>query len=137
MSNPAKNIQLVIELLSKLTPKEKEIYYKQGQRDSLLSKANYLTSKLSQAKTTYNECMQSIKAELDEDLFNALINNELSSKQRTEIMSKALSSVSFARKWDNRRRLINQYRELDRKVHDNSKALINIELEIIALQHQK
>ena len=137
MSNPAKNIQLVIELLSKLTPKEKEIYYKQGQLDGLLSKANYLTSKLNQAKTTYNECMKSIKAELDEDLFNALINNELSSKQRTEIMSKALSSVSFARKWDNRRRLINEYRELDRKAEANSKALIDLELEIMALQHQK
>ena len=137
MSNNAKNIQLAIEAFSKLTPKERKIHYKEAERDGLLTKANYLTSKLNQAKLTYNECMKSIEAELDAGLFNALINNELSSKQRTEIMSKALSSVSFARKWDNRRRLINQYRELDRKVHDNSKALINIELEIIALQHQK
>ncbi|MFY9227277.1 MAG: hypothetical protein WAQ98_31695 [Blastocatellia bacterium] len=137
MSNPAKNIQLVIELLSKLSPKEKEIYYKQGQRDGLLSKANYLTSKLNQAKTTYNECMKSIEAELDAELFNSLINNELSSQQITEIMAKALSCVSFARKWDNRRRLINEYRELDRKVEANSKALIDLELELIALQHQK
>jgi len=137
MSKTAKEIQVVIELLSKLTPKEKEIYYKEAERDGLLSKASYLASKLSQAKLTYNECMKSIEAELDADLFNALINNELSSQQITAITSKALSSVSFARKWDNRRRLINQYRELDRKVHDNSKALINIELEIIALQHQK
>ncbi len=137
MSNPAKNIQLAIEAFSKLTPKERKIHYKEAERDGLLTKANYLTSKLNQAKLTYSECMKSIEAELDEGLFNALINNELSSQQITEIMAKALSSVSFARKWDNRRRLINEYRELDRKVEANSKALIDLELELIALQHQK